>query len=308
MTDAKPPGRDRAAADSDEDSAADSRTGDLRAARANGRRIEAALMTRLRVHEREGTVPTSARFLFYELVQAGTVPKSREDGQRADRAVTDALTRLREKGRIPWSWITDETRELTGWRTSPSVADYVLSEVDSASLDRWDGEPAPLILCESRSIAGTLRDTAASYACPIASTNGQARGFLITEVAPILRTGRRRVLYVGDFDRGGLQIEDHSQRTLAERDCAWLTWERIALTEEQARDLPVIQKPDKRYRPIRYFDAVETEALGQARIVELVTDRLDELLPEPLTDVLARQARERAEIRDRLAELIPGEE
>ena len=44
--------------------------------------------------------------------------------------------------------------------------------------------PAPLILCESRSLAGTLRDLAARYACPIASTNGQARGFLITEVAP----------------------------------------------------------------------------------------------------------------------------
>ena len=61
-----------------------------------------------------------------------------------------------------------------------------------ASLDRWGGKPAPLILCESRSLAGVLHNLAATYACPIASTNGQTRGFLINEVAPSLLPRSRR--------------------------------------------------------------------------------------------------------------------
>jgi hypothetical protein len=50
---------------------------------------------------------------------------------------------------------------------------------------------------------------------------------------------------------------------LADQGCRWPHWHRVALTAEQLEqyDLPIIKKPDRRYRPIRYFDAVETEAL-----------------------------------------------
>jgi hypothetical protein len=42
--------------------------------------------------------------------------------------------------------------------------------------------------------------------------------------------------------------------------------------------------------------AVELEALGQRRIVALVREALDDLLPEPLDDVLVREDRERAAV------------
>ena len=40
-------------------------------------------------------------------------------------------------------------------------------------------------------------------------------------------------------------------------------------------------------------EAVETEALSQRIIVEILRDRLDELLPEPLERVHERELRER---------------
>lgn len=40
-------------------------------------------MKRLDVHERDGTLPTSARFLFYELVQLGVVSKTATGARRA---------------------------------------------------------------------------------------------------------------------------------------------------------------------------------------------------------------------------------
>jgi hypothetical protein len=152
--------------------------------------------------------------------------------------------------------------------------------------------------------------------CPIASTNGQAKGFLISQVAPALVTAQR-VLYLGDFDWCGQQIEAATRRTLIEHSdimpsrrgsrARWEQegWQRIALTEQQVRDndLPVISKPDHRYRPVRHYDAVETEAFGQARIVDAVRARLDELMPEAIDDVLEREQRERDDVAERLRRL-----
>jgi hypothetical protein len=76
-----------------------------------------------------------------------------------------------------------------------------------------------------------------------------------------------------------------------------LRWERLALTEEQARSLPRIIKHDRRYKDGHPHEAVETEALSQVRIVQIVRDRLDALLPEPLGRVHERQERERGLLR-----------
>ncbi len=135
------------------------------------------------------------------------------------------------------------------------------------------------------------------------------------------------MLYVGDFDWCGRQIEEHTRRTLVEHSDDWDDylddlddhddvdpddddvdpdlWERVALTAEQVRvnNPPVISKPDRRYKPVRYYNAVETEALGQARIVAAVRGRLDELLPESLETVLDRQGRQRAQVAEQLRQL-----
>ena len=113
------------------------------------------------------------------------------------------------------------------------MADYVAESVAHASLDRWGGKPAPLIICESRSLAGVLHNLAATYACAITSTNGQCRGFLVSKVAPALRAGQR-VLYLGDWDRGGHQIEAATKTTLTEHSPWW-----GAMTRENPK-LPAI--------------------------------------------------------------------
>ena len=143
------------------------------------RRLQDALLARLAAHEAEDTLPTSGRFLFYELVQAGVISKTAPAGQkrRPDQAMLDALTDLREAGLVPWDWIVDETRQLTTWRTAPTVAEYLRAEVENACLDPWAPGHAPLILCESRSLAGALTNLAGRYSCPIASTNRSGTRF-----------------------------------------------------------------------------------------------------------------------------------
>jgi hypothetical protein len=179
-------------------------------------RIRDALIQLLREHERDDTLPTSGRFLFYELIGRGVISKERDGSRRPDQIVTDALTQLREDGSIPWDWIVDETRTLEDYSGATSIKQALLDYLPAARLDPWEGE-TPLVLTESRSLAGVLRPVAWNYRVQIASTNGQCGGFLHTKIGPLLADAETaRVLYLGDFDLAGNQIEANTRRVLEE--------------------------------------------------------------------------------------------
>jgi hypothetical protein len=172
-------------------------------------------------------------------------------------------------------------------------------------LDPWRGR-APMILSESRSVAGAARNLAQQYATKLSATNGQVGGFLHTDIAPQLKPGDR-VLYIGDFDWQGGQIEGNTRAVLERKIGGPLDWERIALTEQQVDGYDLrrlqIDKPDRRYKPTRYHPAVETEALKQEVIVRIIREQLDAELPEPLTAVLGREAGQQRYLADLLADV-----
>ena len=266
-------------------------------------RLRTALLELLAAHSAEQALPTSARFLFYELVQRGIISKERKaQGRRPDQNMSDALTDLRERGEVPWEWIVDETRALDNYTGASSLREWMLEALPQARLDPWAGD-IPLILTESRSLAGVLRELVRDYAVLIAATNGQVGGFLHTEIIPILQP-RQRILYLGDLDLSGGQIEANTRRVL-EREAGELAWERLALTQEQVDQyaLPVIEKHDRRYNDGHPHLAVETEAIGQRIIVDIVRSRLEQLLPEPLRSVQVRADAQRSVIQKALQRL-----
>jgi hypothetical protein len=260
-------------------------------------------------HEAAGELPTSNRFLFYELRQRGGPLYgwgSRKDGRSQDQNLSDASTWLRNEGLVPWAWIVDETRTLTAYRYADTVSEYVVDSLDAARIDCWDGEPPPLIVCESRTFGGVLaRTLAAEYLCPVTATNGQVGGFLHTNVAPLLDGHERRVIYIGDLELAGGDIEGNTRRVLARATARVFDdrWARVALTEDQARDLPRVQKTDRRFtcEGGRSHEAVEVESLGQGVVTAIVRDALDGLLPKPLDRVLVRERREREHARTLLS-------
>jgi hypothetical protein len=227
--------------------------------------LRATLLALLEEHERDDALPTSARFLYYELVQRGQLSKERTGARRPDQDLHDALTDIREDGRIPWDWIVDETRSLDDYTGYASVKDGVVSKLPYIDIDPWRGR-APMILTEARSVAGVQRSTVSDYRCRIAATNGQCGGFLRTEIAPMLRPNDR-ILYFGDLDLSGNQIEANTRRVLEREIGGVLRWERLALTEEQVAEyhLPVIVKRDRRYKDGGAHEAVETEAEREQR-------------------------------------------
>jgi hypothetical protein len=246
-------------------------------------------------------LPTSGRFLFYELVVAEVVDKAMARGHKGgrgiDQDVADALMRLREVGLIPWSSICDETRDLYMYTGARTVIEGVTALVEGVLLDPWAG-PAPLMLTESRSLAGVLRPIADEYRCLVAPCGGQCGGFLRTHIGPAVGVGHP-VGYLGDLDKSGADIEGNTRRVVEPYGLA--SWERLALTDAQveAYDLPVILKRDR--RSDLDYPAVETEALSQRVIVQLVRGWLDAMLPEPLAVVREREKREQDEVSAYLA-------
>jgi hypothetical protein len=256
----------------------------------------------LQEHERDGTIPTNARFLFYELVQRGQLSKEKTGTRRSDQNLHDALTDIREDGRIPWDWIADETRSLEDYTGYSSIEQGVLSNLPHINLDPWRGR-TPMILTESRSLAGVLRNVVVEYRARIASTNGQCGGFLHTSIAPKLWPGER-VIYLGDLDLAGSHIEENTRRILEHEIGGLLDWERLALTGEQVKqyDLPIITKHDRRYKDGHPHEAVETEAISQRVLIDILQARLDGLLPEPLAHVQEREGHQRRQIAGRIGE------
>jgi hypothetical protein len=111
----------------------------------------------LHEHEAQGEdgLPTNNRFLGYELIQRGILSKQKTGARRGDQNLHEALTHLRQKGIIPWEWISDETRSVTDHTGWSHVKDWASTMVEHVRLDPWAGR-APLVLTESRSLSGVL--------------------------------------------------------------------------------------------------------------------------------------------------------
>jgi hypothetical protein len=100
-------------------------------------RLRTALMYLIDEHRRDGALPTSVRFLFYELIARSVISK---EGDRPDKIVSEALTDLRERRLVPWDDIVDETRSIEDFSGSATVADDLLLYLDAARIDPWRGD------------------------------------------------------------------------------------------------------------------------------------------------------------------------
>jgi hypothetical protein len=88
--------------------------------------LRRAVHERLLMHEASGDLPTSNRFILYELRQFAAAVlygyRSRGQGRSEDQNLSDASKWLRDEGYVPWDWIVDETRSLTAYLYAETLA------------------------------------------------------------------------------------------------------------------------------------------------------------------------------------------
>jgi hypothetical protein len=171
--------------------------------------LQRACIDVLRGYAAAGELPTSARFVYYELKQAG-YPLASHARRRDDQDVIDAVKVLRDVGLVPWEWLSDESRSVEGAHLAPSVTQWALDVLPQARVNCWAGQPRPVVICESRGVRAALRATAGRYGALHTSTNGQVGGFLRTDVVPIVTAGSP-VAYFGDWNPAGSTIEANTR-------------------------------------------------------------------------------------------------
>lgn len=228
--------------------------------------------------------PQTVRQVYYRAVALQLVEKN----QRGYEEIGRRLLWLRLRGHIPYEWIVDAGRSARSLGAGTHNIARILDNAASRySHSPWIGrEEAVVVAVESRSLGNLLGDTAAGRWVSFYPFGGQPS---ITMVRDLSRRWRGsmpdarslRILYVGDYDPAGLTIEESTSAHLSETFGVPHTWERLAITAEQAEVLHAqgLSTPRKGtgHPEVRY--AVESEAMDADDMVDLLKDRLAELLP-----------------------------
>ena len=123
---------------------------------------------------------------------------------------------------------------------------------------------------ETRGMAGSLARTAWYYGVGITASGGMPSASLIYEAAARMRDSegeRKVVLYLGDADRHGFQIEAQIRADFEQTHGTPIEWHRIAISKEEAKERG---DPNAEVIPL-----AEMRSRLQAAIREVIGDGYD---------------------------------
>jgi hypothetical protein len=263
-----------------------------------GRAVLADLLDRLAQHETEDTLPRSPRGLFYDLRPGGFgrgityikhPPMRRVGGGQLRRVnpmdasgdnVQEILVKARRAGLVDEDWIDDghaPTPALTVWddASAEDIAAHYIESIRDPQLeyDPQTGQPVYLeALAEAAGLIGRCERIAAPYGVNVYSGAGYdgLKGKRAFAERARLREVPTVVLRITDWDHDGRVMaractEDSEAwaRHLGAPD-GWLSFERIALTEDQARLAGLLDADghaEAEGLPVPVMDAILREAI-----------------------------------------------
>lgn len=239
--------------------------------------------------------PVTLRGLMYRVVSAGWLPSTdREHYKRLGRL----MTRLREAGVVPFSWIVDGVRSTDKPSSWSGLADYARSVRDCYRLDFWARLPHYIhFIVEKDAVAGTLSPVTHEYDVALSPLRGYSSLSFAHEIASTWRSIDKPIFcyFLGDFDASGFDLERDVREKL-ERYCEKDVLVSEGWADEHIRD----------WWRAGGLDAVMFERVA---VVESDFDRFN-LLPLAVKDTDNRARKFRDKHGDRCAELdaIPSTE
>lgn len=235
-------------------------------------------------------------------------------GDAAYNSVVRELGILRERGDLPWEWISDHTRLRRIDTMYESIKDALARTAEHYRRDLWSRQPRRVeVWCESDSIGGVLADVTRPLGVALLAARGQSsKTFVYDSAQEYKRIGKPvTVLYVGDWDPSGLAIDRSVQERLDRYgdDSVVMDFRRIAVTPSQIRLLDLVtheaNRADRNFR--RFVDtcseahlpsdqAVEVEAIPPPTLRDLLTSEIYALVEDADTwnGTIAAEESERA--------------
>jgi hypothetical protein len=270
------------------------------------------------LEEYRAHLPLTARQVFYRLVGAFDYPKD----DKAYKNLLEKLNRARRAGLIPFDAIRDDGAQ-ENWPTCfGGTADFWSWVRDTARdyrLDRQAWQPQRLELwCEAAGMLPQLAAAVEQYGVPVFSSGGfdsttvrqDASQRIVARPVPTL------ILHVGDYDPSGCAIIDSLADDVAQfvEDLGGELppqFRRVAVTPVQIERYALPEAPAKATdrRGDWTGGTVQAEALSpddlRTEVVRAVKSYVD---MERWEAVCAAEARQRADLIERLDELEEGDE
>ena len=242
--------------------------------------------------------PQSVRHVFYRVVS------SYESGVDKTENGYDLIQRrcalLRRRGAIPYGWISDATRRGFHVHTFEHGGDLIAAFAGLYRVNVWESADTYVeVWTESRSMSGVIQDDCKKLGVSLYPAGGFTSLTLAHEAAEGIEAeanGRPvRIIYIGDFDPAGVLIDvDIISKLRGHLPDLDIQEVRIAVTAEQAKDLPSRPRKASERRRLDILRTVEAEAMPAAALRAMLRETVESYLPAgALQSVQAAEESER---------------
>jgi hypothetical protein len=224
--------------------------------------------------------PATVRQTFYQATVLGLVPKNENQGYKP---IQKLLVRMRRKGRIPYSWITDATRWMRKPTTHSSLESALQRTADLYRRDFWERSDSYVeIWIEKDALAGVILPITSKWDVPLMVARGfSSLSYLHSAGEAIKDAGKKTFIYhLGDFDPSGVCAGATIERELRGfAPDAEITFQRLAVTEEQIADWNLPTRPTKKSdsRAGSFGErSVELDAIPPVKLRALVDQAIEQ--------------------------------
>ena len=244
--------------------------------------------------------PITLRGLFYRVVSAGVLPST--DAKHYKR-IGRVMTKLRESGVVPFSWLIDSLRSTVKPSSWSGVNDYVETVRDCYRKDFWASLPEYVhIFCEKDAIAGTLAPVTREFDVALSPIRGYSSLSFAHQIADEWNQIEKPITayYVGDYDPSGFDLERDIREKLRRYCDVVFEWVRLGVLREDFDEFDLIRldpkKSDKRYQAFveQYGEScAEIDAIPATELRRRIQDAIESHVPSDEWERL--QAVEKAE-------------
>ncbi len=146
------------------------------------------------------------RQLYYRLVSAGAIRNTPVEYKRLGAV----MTRLREAGDVPRTWLVDHVRSTLKPSSWTGLADFAESVQACYRLDFWANLPHHCeVFVEKDAVAGTIQPVTVEYDIALRVCRGYSSISFAGEIGDLWRRVQKPIFayYLGDFDPSGFDLE-----------------------------------------------------------------------------------------------------
>jgi hypothetical protein len=162
--------------------------------------------------------PMTVRQLFYRLVSNHSLENTKKDYQ----LVSKIMTKARTDGRCPYEWIVDRSRPTYEPNVFTDAAEYAEVVKTGYRKNYWSDQPNYVeVWTEKDAIIGSIESVTADLGVTVRVGRGFFSTTRINEIAQHFQRVARQdkkihVLYLGDHDPSGVEIQNESDDRLTD--------------------------------------------------------------------------------------------